>query len=500
MISLIVERTTEKDFRVYRHTLPPQKIMKRFAYFILVALLILSPALAGHGNQIFGSNHTSAVTSLHHLANLIGIEVSRARVKAVLKQKSKEHRTPNSVILMDTAREIGLELLEQNLNYTHLQLLETPAIVPLKKAFDAENPSINSTTLGLFIVVEEATEKWVRIFGTPRHATHGMATVIPRDRFLELWTGHTLKPLYVLPTEARQLLAHIMTGTEVHKAKLKSGVIEFSITLSQATDKPLPADAVTYMENGHQYEETGYWHITYTFDGERRLYEVKTRHKMEFHGHSLEDWQETHHQYRLLRSLLHIWENTGTEWKKYPPQTVSSRSLKPHFNPHWWSWPLWNLRLTDLFRFFKPVDVQQVNVDNSSHYLLTGRRSGPVDSDIEIWLDPEKDYLPTRVLTHNRSILGVAPVETPDEPSKPIRLEKEYTLTRYTYQIEKFAPDIWFPKTVTREVSFSTTNEKQHPLPILRKTVMQVHRAVFNIPIAEEDLGRISDMARPINK
>lgn len=255
----------------------------------------------------------------------------------------------------------------------------------------------------------------------------------------------------------------------------------------------IDADAVTYMENGHQYEETGYWHITYQFDGEHRLYDVKARHKMTFHGQSLEGWQDTHRQYRLLRGILHLWEKVGTEWKKYPPQQVSPRFLKPHFNPHWWGWPLWNLRLIDLFRFFKPVDVQQVNVDNSPHYLLVGRRTGPVDSDIEIWLNPQKAYRPTRVLMHNRSILGVAPDETPGEKPKPIPLETEYTLTRYTYQIEKFEPDIWFPKTVTRDVSFSTTDENQQPLPILRKTVMHVHRAVFNVPISEKDLGTTSN-------
>ena len=183
------------------------------------------------------------------------------------------------------------------------------------------------------------------------------------------------------------------------------------------------------------------------------------------------------------------------KWKKYLPQRVSARLLKPHFNPQWWSWPLWNLRLTDLFRFFKPIDVQQVNVDNSPYYLFTGHRTRAATSVLEVWLDPQKDYLPTRVLLHDRNILGVAPAETPDEQSRPIPLETEYTLTRYTYQIEKFEPDIWFPKTVTREVSFSTTDENQQPLPILRKAVMQVHRAEFNIPLAEEDMGRVSDTA-----
>jgi len=474
--------------------------MKRLAYSLLITLFISSPALAEPRHRFLDSNQTSAVTSLHHLANVLGIEVSRNHVKNVLIQTAKGNRTPNSIMLINAAREIELELLEQNLNYTHLQLLETPAIVSLKKSFNDENPSANSTTFGHFIVVEEATEKWVRIFGTPRDATCGVATVIPRDRFLELWTGQILKPLYVLPAEARQLLADIMTGTEVYEESLKSGVIEFSITLSQATDKPLPVDTVMYMENGHRYEETGYWYITYKFEGERRVYDVRARNKMTFHGQSLEDWQEPHHQFRILRNILHLWENTGIEWKKYPPQKVSPRLLKPHFNPHWWSWPLWNLKLTDLFRFFKPISVQLVNVDDSPHYLLTGRRTGPANSNIEIWLDPQKDLRPTRVLLHDRSILGVAPAEDLDEQSKPIPLETEYNLTRYTYQIEKFEPDIWFPKTVTRSVSFSTTDENQQPLPTLRKAVMQVHRAVFNVPIAEEALDRISDIAKPGNK
>ena len=458
--------------------------MKRFVYTLLIALLILSVAFAADDEKINGADN------LRYFANTLGFEISLEQVENILAQKVKRHRVVDSLTLIQAAKEFGLELQEQHLDYKHLQLLETPVIVYCKAVLGDEKPIIpNAPVVGYFIVVEEATEKWVRIFGTPRHATYGVATVIPRDQFLELWNGQILKPLYVLPTEARQLLAHIMTGTESYKTKLKTGVIEFSITLSQATDKPLPVDAVTYMENGHQYEETGYWHITYKFDGERRFYDVKARHKTTFHGQSLEDWQETHYQFRILRSILHIWEKVGTRWIRYPPQKVNPRFLKPHFNPHWWSWPLWNLRLIDLFRFFKPVDVQQVNVDNSTHYLLTGRRSGPVDSDIEIWLDPQKDYRPARVLMHNRSILGVAPAEVPGEPSKPIPLETEYTLTRYTYQIEKFEPDIWFPKTVTREVSFSTTDENQKLLPTLRKTVMQVHRAVFNIPIAEEDLG-----------
>ena len=468
--------------------------MKSFACSLLITLLILAPAFAVNDSL------TSGAASLHHFANTLGFEVSLEQVENILTQKVREDRGLDSLTFINAAKEIGLELLEQNPNYVHLQLFETPMIATCKAAFDDENPRIPGVTPARhFIVLEEVTEKWVRIYGVSQNSAHGAATVIPRNRFVELWTGQIFKPLYVLTPAATELLAHLKTETAAYKAKLKSGVIEFSITLSQAIEEPLPAAAVTYVEDGHLYEETGYWHITYRFDGTRQFYDIKARHKMEFHGHSLKGWRETHHQYRILHRILHFWEKIGTEWKKHAPQKMSAR-FKPHFNPHWWSWPLWNLRLTTLFRFFKPIDIQQVNLENSAHYLLTGHKTGPANSDIEVWLDSQKDYRPTRVLLHDRSVVGTAPIETADGQSNPIPLETEYTLTRYTYHLEKFAPDIWFPKIVTREVSFTTIDENQKPLPTLRRAIMRVHRAVFNIPIAEKELGGPLDMAKPRNK
>ena len=136
--------------------------MKRFACSLLIALLIPAPAFAVNDSL------TSGTVSLHHFANTLGFEVSLEQIENLLTQKAQEDRILDSVTLINAAKELGLELQVQNLTYKHLQLLETPVIVPLKKAFDDENPSANSTTIGLFIVVEEATEKWVRIFGTPK--------------------------------------------------------------------------------------------------------------------------------------------------------------------------------------------------------------------------------------------------------------------------------------------------------------------------------------------
>ncbi len=65
--------------------------------------------------------------------------------------------------------------------------------------------------------------------------------------------------------------------------------------------------------------------------------------------------------------------------------------------------------------------------------------------------------------------------------------QEEKNLTRYTYQLAQFAPDVWFPQTVTMEELPIYVNETQLPKWVLRKFTLQVHRAVFNTPIAEED-------------
>lgn len=454
--------------------------MKRLACLLLIASFIPFSAFAADTKLVSGA------ASLHRLANILGVDVSLAHVENTVKQKAEGDPIFDSLTLIGAAKTIGLDLLEQNANYTQLQVSETPVIACFKTAFDDETAMpANSTVVTHFVVVEEASEKWVRIFGASHRSLRPAATIVPRERFLELWTGQTLTPLYALAPEAIQLLAHIRTGTDAYKAKLKSGEIEFSMTLSQATKEPLPKDAVMYVENGHRYEMTGHWYIIYRFDGERQFYDVKARKKMEFHGRSLQDWQETHHRYQIDGRILLFLENTGTEWKQHLPQRVLSYPLEPHFNPHWWSWPLWNLKLTDLFRFFKPVDVKQVNVEGSHHYLLTGHRTKrDSNSVIEIWLDPQKDYRPTRVLTHQRSTQ-----KAPDGQGKPAVSGTAYNLTRHTYRLAQFEPDIWFPKTVIREVSFDSTDENQNPPPTFRKIVMQVHRATFNIPIPEKDLG-----------
>ena len=471
--------------------------MKRFACSLLIALLILSPALAADDKL------ASAAANLYHLASILGIEVPLEQVENIVMEKAQGPYVFRFVII-DAARKIGIELQERTLNYKELQALETPVIACLKTALNDENNSeTDPTVISDFIVVESATEKAVRVLGATRKSSRAAATFISRAHFLEHWTGQVLTLRPSLSAEATQLLEDLITGTAAYNAKLKSGEIEFSITLSERIRQEksflerlfgwgrnllMPSEKE---KEEIQYEDQGYWHITYRFDGDRHFYDVKARKKTELNGASLPNWEETHHQYRRLGETLHFRANTDTAWKRHPP--TPSSTFEEEFNPRWWSWPPWGFELKKLIRIFKPINVQQVNVEGIQHNFLTLQRTDlDVTRTFEIWLDPQKAYQSTRILTHRKSIVKIVE-ERPDGKLIPLPPEREYRLTSYTYQLAQFEPDIWFPKTVTMEHSYVIGDEDKQPPPVHRRTTMQVHRAVFNIPISEKELGITPD-------
>ena len=472
--------------------------MKRLACSLLIASLILSSTGTADDKLASGT------ASLYHLASTLGIEVSLEQVENIVVERARGPYVVNFVII-DTARRIGIELQERDLNYDQLQALETPVIACLKTTIDDDEDSeADATVIEDFIVVESATEKSVRVFGAPQKSSQAATTFISRDQFLEHWTGQVLTLRPPLSAEATQLLQDIITGTAAYNAKLKSGEIEFSITLSERIrqEKHFLERLLTWGRNlvmpseeneeVHQYEDQGYWHITYRFDGDGHFYDVKMRKKTELNGAPLPNWKEIHYQYRKFGKTLYYRANTDTEWKQQPPRTLS-RTFEVQFNPRWWSWPPWGFELEKLIRIFKPIKVQQVKVEGSSFALLTLQRTD-FDSTRtdEIWLDPQKAYRPTRILAHRRSVQQVFEVR-PDGKLIPLPREKEYKLTRYTYQLAQFEPDIWFPETVTMEHSSVVGDEDKQPPPVYRRTTMQVHRAVFNIPISEKELGITPD-------
>ncbi len=160
---------------------------------LLIVLLGLSPVFAAEDKQ------ASDVTSLYHLANILGVEASLAQIETTFK-KTNGQRYADFAGLISTAKEIGLELQERSLNYEQLLAFKTPVIAHLRTTFEDENPAKPDITAGHFIdvpaghfiVVEYANKKWVRFFDTPSKFLYQAATVVSRDRFLDLWTGRVL--------------------------------------------------------------------------------------------------------------------------------------------------------------------------------------------------------------------------------------------------------------------------------------------------------------------
>lgn len=331
-----------------------------------------------------------------------------------------------------------------------------------------------------------------------------------------------------LSDEAAQLLEHIKTKAAEYDAQFKSGEIEFSITLSQKI--PQGTDVTDILEDlfgwfrnilkqppakekTSLYEDKAVWHIIYRFDGEREFYDVKARKKMELNGRPLRDWQETHYQYLINSKTLHIRERTGNGWKRHPPQSKSSQHLESAFKPRGWGWhPEEGPTFRRFIRGYDPIDVKTVETDNTRYHYLRLYRKLQQGSDKawtrEIWMHPQKDYHAIRMIQYGRLATEIDRQGT---------LREAFFLTRNTYQLAQYEPGIWFPKKVTQEhfngglmeEILPDTPDSEYPVIMSEtlipqsfreekliwpwtRTIMQVHRAAFNIPIAEEDL-RFSD-------
>ena len=159
--------------------------MKVLISTLFIVLLVLPLTFAAEEKQ------ASDVTSLYHLANILGVEASQWRIEATFK-KANQYRVADFAGIINAAKEIGLELQEHRLSYEQLLAFKTPVIAHLRTTFDDKNASEFEATNGHFIVVEYTNKKWVRLFDTPSKFLYQAATVVSRDRFLDLWTGRVL--------------------------------------------------------------------------------------------------------------------------------------------------------------------------------------------------------------------------------------------------------------------------------------------------------------------
>ena len=205
--------------------------MKFFVSTFFILCLLLPTSFAAD------SKHACGAVSLYHLATLLGIEVSLDKTDTALKEKQDGSRITSFAELIACAKEVGLELQGVKLTYAELQTFNTPIIAHLKTTFADENPSAADSTIGHFIVVEHTTDKWVRLFDTPRGSLHKTATVVSRDRFLELWTGKTL----VLSQKQRQQQQPVLSTshTVYDFGKRKAGEFRFPLQLRNDSRAPL---------------------------------------------------------------------------------------------------------------------------------------------------------------------------------------------------------------------------------------------------------------------
>lgn len=272
-----------------------------------------------------------------------------------------------------------------------------------------------------------------------------------------------------LSAEATQLLEDIKTATQAYQKKIQSGSITFGLTLTGPTQMHL------IHTEAPPYEEKGQWDITYQFDAEHENYDVKARYKMELNGRSLQNWKETHHQYLKKGKTVHVWEKIGTEWKKQ--STRSSPRLEIHFNPMFW------INVYSNFRDFTPLAVEKVEQKVETVYALTLHRTVSNGTrTIEMSRDPQRDFLPTRILVTQESVTQGF-ISTPFKKTQTHPIEST-NLTEYTYQLTQYEPDIWFPQIMRMERR--VLNKDQQPKPPSYILTLQVEDAIFNNQIEQK--------------
>ena len=302
----------------------------------------------------------------------------------------------------------------------------------------------------------------------------------------------------VLSKESADILEKITKEVIAYNGKLQSGKIDFQIKQNKYVppqkEKNVILRLIYYLLNKPvnekaKYEEVGIYQITYTFQGRHHLYDVKFRRKMDFAGFPFPDWEEKHYQFQMANKEMLIREkNEEGLWVQHPTP-VDKTIFRYDYSPLSWGWHPSIFSFTFLTRnYYNPIKVEQVKVDEVPQYLITLQRIHGKDSSAvqQIWIDPAKGYRPTQSLKTSKR-MSQAVLVGPD--GKRIVLEPEEAISRikHTFNIEKFAPDIWFPKSATYGVGYVPEIEMSGTF-----FQMQVDKAEFNIPISDEEL-RFSD-------
>ncbi len=358
-----------------------------------------------------------------------------------------------------------------------------------------------------------------------------------------------------LSTQETRLLEQLKTEIAAYHTKIKSGEIEFSVTVSRIPPpetKPFFVELFEGVRDSFRdkkekdvnalptYEETGHWHIIYRFNGETEFFDVKAHLKRDINGGVIvtrtengglrhDIWRETHYQFlRHRKQTLYIRE--GTKWRLYDqwqqslPVWIPTDVFDKCFNPHWWH--LGHDEPLDTFiDRHKITEVKRVENNGVPHVYLQLYHTEEEDMNLpvsratthEIWMHPQAGIYPKRILIANRRAQLQPELEIVENffgpaQAKPVPGKYYYLETigfqSLTSEIAEYEPGIFFSKTVTEEYYgensmseiFPDRPNSEYPvimhealLPELfrkeyqkaprLKRVMNVHRAVFNIPM-----------------
>ena len=322
----------------------------------------------------------------------------------------------------------------------------------------------------------------------------------------------------LLSKESQQLLKHLEKEIKVNHAKLTSGEIQLSITMSGpelvggTTIQKQPKQTENLQQDNKRVPQrlefvvNKHWDIVYRFYRNRKFFQIKEQTKVDSTGVQVTNIPEKHIEIEVEKTKWQGREKTGETWKTILPHKMT---IIPLFYGEFYpsegertslSYRLPNFlqvdyKLSDFLRKFPPIDVQRVKTDKGIRHVITANDLGSYHNRThKIWLDPQKGYRVTRILTHSRSTwveLNAPPGDITNnivikrDPS--MATTKSFERDHYTYQIAHFEPGIWFPQTATlfRYIGTDENQQSEHPY---RKITMQIHKAVFNIPIDEKDL------------
>ena len=284
------------------------------------------------------------------------------------------------------------------------------------------------------------------------------------------------------PQETFALLEHFNTAIAAREAKLQSGIIDFSLTLSRPK---------TPFSKNPVYEERVKWHVTYRFSGQQRFYQIQERVKVKPGWFQRAKWKESK-RYRFQEdgNQRHGRVNRGDGW-----QSTSRHPIEfGYYNsPLHWNWDTNLTRMTQMFGHI--VDAQNIVVDAEPiNYLKFEDWLAEKIETTELWFNPQKDYRTTKVLKQTRHINKDVAHQTLLSSGEPITEEwfsHQMVQIHYTCQLAQFEPGIWYPQTTTEVLK--VVDSENASVHMGQKLMLQVHSATFNIPIAAKDLLLLPD-------